>query len=139
MTDLEPAGSAHLYLLIPVAAAALALIGLTAAGRWRLGRAVGVMGLIGLVVSVAVDAPQGLDAGTAGTAFAGAEAQLLEGFWVQVAASTVLLAGGPLLGAYVRGAGDAGRRAARRRTAPDRPRPRSPAPEPPAPGWEARA
>lgn len=139
MTDLDPAGSAHLYALVPAAAAALVLIALTAAGRWRLGRAVGLVGLIGLVVSVAVDAPQGLDAGTAGTAFAGAEAELLEGFWVQVAASAVLLAGGPLLGSYVRRAGEPGRRADRWRSANDRPQPRAPAPEPPAPWWEARA
>ena len=137
LTDLETAGSAHLYALIPAAVAALVLIALTAAGRWRLGRIVGLVGLLGLVVSAAVDAPQGLDAGTAGTAFAGAEARLLEGFWIQVVASAVLLVGGPLLGSYVRASRGVGRR---RRTAADGGAERPPpATEPAPPWWEARA
>ncbi|MGZ5387518.1 MAG: hypothetical protein ACXWZV_08540 [Solirubrobacterales bacterium] len=105
-TALEPAGSAHLYVLLPLAGLALALVWLTACGRWRLGRAVAAVGLAGLVVTLAIDLPQGLDTGRAGSDYLGTEARLVEGFWSQLAASAALLALGPLLGAYARRAGD---------------------------------
>ncbi|MGZ5357045.1 MAG: hypothetical protein ACXWE8_11925 [Solirubrobacterales bacterium] len=79
-TALEPAGSAHFYVLLPLAGLALALVWLTACGRWRLGRA--------------------------GSDYLGTEARLIEGFWSQLAAWAALLALGPLLGAYARRAGD---------------------------------
>jgi hypothetical protein len=102
MTDLETTGSAHLYAMLPVALAALVLIALTAAGNWKLGRIVAALGLLGLLVSVAIDTPQGLDAGTAGSAFAGADPELLKGFWIQVTSSAVLAVCGLLLGSHVR-------------------------------------
>ncbi len=101
-----PLGSAHLYVLLPLAGLALALVWLTARGRWRLGRAVAAVGLAGLVVTLAIDLPQGLDTGRAGSDYLGTEARLIEGFWSQLAASAALLAFGPLLGAYARRAGD---------------------------------
>jgi hypothetical protein len=113
-TDLEPAGSAHAYALIPLAAIAVLLSFATARGRWRLGRAVGLIGLAGILVGVLVDAPQGLDAGDSGVSYLGTDARLIEGFWAQMAASATLLVAGPLLGLYAKRetAGD-GRRESR--------------------------
>jgi len=102
LTDRKPTGEAHLYVLAALAALALALTAATAGGRWRLGRAIGLIGLAGIAVSVLVDAPRGLDAGLAGEAYFGTEAVLLEGFWAQVSASAALMLCGPLLGLYVR-------------------------------------
>ncbi|HEX2360206.1 MAG TPA: hypothetical protein VHH72_10365 [Solirubrobacterales bacterium] len=101
-TDLETAGSAHLYLGVPLAALALVLIVATARGRWRLGRAVALVGVAGIALSLIVDLPQGLDSGGASTEYFGTEAQLIEGFWSQLAASAVLVLCGPLLGTYTR-------------------------------------
>jgi hypothetical protein len=101
-TGLETAGSAHLYLGVPLAAAALVLIWATARGRWRLGRAVALVGVAGIALSLIVDLPQGLDAGSAATNYFGTEAQLIEGFWSQLAASAALVLCGPLLGMYAR-------------------------------------
>ena len=110
LTDLETAGSAHLYVLLGLAGVALYLIWATARGHWRLGRAIGLVGLAGIAVSLLIDAPQGLDAGRAGVAYYGTDAQLIEGFWAQLSASAVLVLCGPLLGWHVkRAAGDDGR------------------------------
>ena len=102
-TDRATTGSAHAYVLLPVAIAALVLTVLTFTGRWRLGRGIALLGLAGIAVSLAIDLPQGLDAGIPGVAYYGAKAELLEGFWAQLAASATLVALGLLLGAYVRG------------------------------------
>jgi hypothetical protein len=59
--------------------------------------------VLGLAVAVAIDLPQGLDTGREGLAFYGAEAQLLGGFWVEVAASATLILCGALLPLYARG------------------------------------
>jgi hypothetical protein len=115
----ETAGSAHLWVLIPVAVAAIVLIIGAYRGDTRLAGAVALCGLLGLVVSLAIDLPQGLDAGRAGLAFSGAQAVLLQGFWAEIACSAVLILCGGLLPLYSRGmtAGTRGRRrrAARRR------------------------
>jgi MFS family permease len=101
-TDEEVAGGAHLYLLLPVAAAALGLVWATYRGNWRLGRWVMVLGLLGIAVSLIVDLPQGLDAGVDSVAFSGSDAELIEGFWAQLCASVVLAITGAALGAEVR-------------------------------------
>lgn len=103
ITDRETAGEAHLWLLLPLAAAALLLVVATYRGRPRLARAVSLCGLLGLAVAIAIDLPQGLDEGRAGIAFSGSEAQLLEGFWAEVSASAVLVLSGGLLALYSRG------------------------------------
>jgi hypothetical protein len=113
ITGAETAGSAHLWVLIPVAAAAVLLIVASARGRTRLAGAVTVCGLIGLAVAVAIDLPQGLDAGRQGLAFSGAQAVLLQGFWAEVACSAVLMLSGGLLALYTRGARAGARRGAR--------------------------
>jgi hypothetical protein len=109
LTALEHAGGAHLWVLVPVAIAALLLTFQTVRGSWRLGRLVGLLGLLGVLVSLAIDLPQGLDAGRAGTSYSDTQAELLQGFWAQLSASVVLLFSGPLLGVYVRRASPAGR------------------------------
>lgn len=117
ITDTETAGDAHLWILLPVAAAALVLVLLAYRGRTRAAAGIVVCGLLGLAVALAIDLPQGLDAGRAGLAFSGAQAVLLEGFWAEVACSAVLLLCGGLLPLYSRGVARArrGRPAGRRR------------------------
>jgi hypothetical protein len=113
----ETAGSAHLWVLIPVAVAAVVLIIGAYRGEKRLAGAVAVCGLLGLAVALAIDLPQGLDAGRPGLAFSGSEAQLLQGFWAEVACSAVLILCGGLLPLYSRGV-TAERRRGRRRAGP---------------------
>ena len=115
LTDLEVTGSAHLWVLLPVSVVALVLIALTVRGRWQLGRVIAGLGLLGLVISVAADVPQGLDAGRAGSAYASTDAELLEGFWIQVCCCALLAVFGPLLGARVRERRSEGRAARRQR------------------------
>jgi hypothetical protein len=95
-------GTAHAYALLPVAAVGLILIALTLAGRWRFGRLVALCGLIGIGVALIVDLPKGLDTGRAGLAYAGTDARLEGGFYVEVAASAMLLLTGGLLSMTVR-------------------------------------
>ena len=101
--DTETAGSAHLWVLIPVAVAAVVLIIGAYRGERRLAGAVAICGLLGLGVALAIDLPQGLDAGRQGIAFSGAQAQLLQGFWAEVACSAILMLCGGLLALYSRG------------------------------------
>jgi hypothetical protein len=110
ITSTETAGSAHLWVLIPVAVAAAALILATYRGRTRLAGAVTVCGLLGLAVALAIDLPPGLETGRAGLAFSGAQAVLLQGFWAEVACSVVLMLCGGLLALYSRGATAGARR-----------------------------
>jgi hypothetical protein len=123
-TDRVLAGNAHAYVLVPLAAIALAIaVVALISGRWRLGRLVSVIGLIGIAISLAIDLPKGLDAGTAGTAFAGAKATLTDGFYAQLAASAVLVLCGWVLSINLRqraGVVTGRRRARRRRLRPRR-------------------
>ena len=104
ITELETAGSAHLFALVPLAVAALVLIALTALGRWRLGRAVALLGVVGIAVTLLIDLPQGLEEGRTGISYLGTEPQLLEGFWAQIS----LLGGAGLLRAAARALREAG-------------------------------
>jgi hypothetical protein len=115
----EQAGSAHAWVMLPIAALALVVIVLAARGRWRLARLLIPLGVIVLGVGILIDAPAGLDEGGAATAYEGAEAVLLEGFWAQLAAGAVLIVSGPLLAAHLRpeGTATAPRRRAWRRGA----------------------
>ena len=103
ITGTETAGSAHLWLLLPVAAAAVILIVAVYRQRPRLAGAVSVCGVLGIAIAVGIDLPQGLDAGRPGLAFTGTEAVLLQGFWAEVACSGVLILCGGLLALYSRG------------------------------------
>jgi hypothetical protein len=103
ITDTQTAGSAHLWLLLPLAALAFILIVAAYRGRPRLAGAVSLCGLLGIAVALAIDLPQGLDVGRPGLAFSGAEAVLMEGFWAEIASSAVLILCGGLLAHYSRG------------------------------------
>jgi hypothetical protein len=102
LTDVEKAGSAHLYLGIPLAVAAAVMIVITRRGRWRFGRVVALIGLAGIALTVLIDRPEALDAGAVADAYAGSETKLLDGYYAQLVASIGLLVFGPLLGAQVR-------------------------------------
>jgi hypothetical protein len=102
ITGTETAGSAHLWILLPVAAVALLLVPGAYRGNGRLAAGLVICGVLGLAIAVAIDLPQGLDTGREGLAFYGAEAQLLGGFWVEVAASATLILCGALLPLYAR-------------------------------------
>lgn len=101
-TDVEDAGAAHLYLLLPVAVAAVVLTLATAMGRRRLGRYLLGLGLLTVLVSLAIDLPTGLEAGTSGDAYASSDVELLEGFWIQLFTGAVIALCGFLLTRYVR-------------------------------------
>jgi hypothetical protein len=110
------AGAAHAYVLVPLAAIALAVaVVALLTGRWRLGRVVSLIGLAGIAIGLAIDLPKGLDVGSAGIEFAGAKATMTNGFYVQLAASAVLVLCGWALGRDLRRrAGVVGRRRTRR-------------------------
>lgn len=102
LTGTTTAGSAHVWILIPVAAAALLLVLGAYRGRVQLAAGVAACGLIGIGVAIGVDLPQGLDTGRPGLAFSGAQAVLLQGFWAEIAASSVLILCGILMPLYSR-------------------------------------
>ena len=118
VTGTATAGSAHLWILLPIAAAAAVLIVATYLGRPRLAGAVALCGLLGIAVTLAIDLPQGLDAGRPGLAFYGAQAELLQGFWAELACSATLMLCGGLLALYSRGVATQTRRRGSR--APER-------------------
>jgi hypothetical protein len=113
LTDVEKTGSAHLYVMLPLALAAIALIVLVRRGRWRLGWAVAGIGLVGIAVTLLIDRPAALDPGPLADAYADSDAKLLDGYWAQMVASIGLVVFGIGLGAQVRseaGDGDGERR-----------------------------
>ena len=114
----ETAGSAHAYVLLLVALAAVAIVVLAMLGRWRLARLLFPLGLVGMAVAIFIDAPAGLDEGILATQFQGAEARLLGAFWVELWASAVIAACGPLLALVLRPHRSASRRAERPRRRP---------------------
>jgi hypothetical protein len=91
------AGDAHVYLLVPIGAAA-ALLGLLALVRERrnLGLLVAALGLISVAVILLVDLPAGLDEGSQASRFAGATAVLEDGFFAELAAAGGMVLGGLL-------------------------------------------
>lgn len=95
----ETAGSAHAYLLVPVAllAAAMALAAMRNPRRRGLGRIVFGLGLLSLAVILLIDLPAGLDADAQSAQFAGATAVLYDGFYAEIAAAAGLMLGGALL------------------------------------------
>jgi hypothetical protein len=98
----ERAGDAHAWVMLPIALAGFTLLVAAFRGRPRLARLLGLVGVAVIVIALAVDAPQGLDEGTAAIAYEGAEAQLIEGFWLQIVCGAVLIAAGLMLPRYLR-------------------------------------
>jgi hypothetical protein len=83
--DRAELGSAHGYAMIPVALAVIALLLVAVRrNRWQLCRITALVGLGVIAVSLLIDRPTGLDEGTLVNNFAGVEAQLLGGWWVQL-------------------------------------------------------
>jgi hypothetical protein len=127
--DARAAGDAHAYLLVPVGLAA-AMLGLAAMrrARPRLGLAVAGLGVLSLLVILLIDRPDGLEVGAQAAQFSGASAELLDGYYAELAAAGALVACGLLY--YARPCliriSSSGRAASARRRRP-RPRDSSPA------------
>lgn len=102
--DHQRAGDAHSWVMLPLAAAAIVVVLLSLAGGRKRAHLLIAIGVAVIAISVIVDAPKGLDEGSAAVAYENAQANLLEGFWVQVAAGGVLVACGFLLPMQVRAA-----------------------------------
>ena len=89
--------SAHGVTVLAIAIAAFFVTAFAIGGRWRLARLLTVLGMAVILISLLVDAPQGLREGLAATAYEGAKATLLGGFWVQLSSGVTLAFSGPLL------------------------------------------
>jgi hypothetical protein len=94
--------TAHGDWLIAVAAAAALLVLASYGGRWRLARLLFPLGLIALAVALLHDHDAGLNAGSAGNAYEGAKAVLLDGYRTEIVAAIVLALTGPLLSRSLR-------------------------------------
>jgi hypothetical protein len=98
--DLQKAGQAHSYVLVPVGALAM-LLGLAVISRGgRVARLAALGAIVAGAVSVAVilliDLPHGTDVGAQSSRFAGASAVLEKGFSAELAAAGAMLLGGLL-------------------------------------------
>jgi hypothetical protein len=92
-----PAHDAHGWVMLILAALAVfALVGALAKRR-RLSVWLIPIGVAVLAISIGIDAPKGLDEGQAALAYESANASLLSGFWLQIAAGAVLIACGLML------------------------------------------
>jgi len=109
------AGSAHGYLLLLAAVAAVALVVLSLLGRWRLARLLFPLGILVVLVTALIDAPNGLDEGAVAIQFEGAEARLLGPFWVELVAGGVIAMCGLLLALVIHPSAEADARGARKR------------------------
>jgi hypothetical protein len=108
-------GSAHAWLGLPLALAALVAVFAAARGDRRGAWWLAPVGLITVAISLIVDAPKGLDEGDAAVAYQGAEASLLGGFWVQLACGALLIVLAPLIARLITADPGAERTGGRRR------------------------
>jgi len=107
--DQQTPRSAHGVAVFAIAVASLFVTVFAAARNWRLARVLLFLGAAVVLISLIGDAPQGLREGVAGTAYQGAEAVLLGGFWAQLMSGVTLMVVGPLLAMQLRAARDARR------------------------------
>ena len=98
-------GSAHSYLMVPLAAVALIVLGAALTGRWRLCRLIALVGLAAIAIGLIHDRPTGLDTGDEALAYTGVEATLLGGFYAQLFSGLLLTLSSLLLGRELRLAG----------------------------------
>ena len=120
--DVQDAGQAHAYLLIPVALLAVAFAALALRrGRWQLGRLVSLAGLAAVAVVLLVDMPKGLDEGDLAIRYNGAHAVLRDGFYAELVAAAALIFCGLLLSMHLRPAKRPARRRRRERRRRTRP------------------
>ena len=101
-TDRQTAGSVHGYAMVPVALVMIVAALLALRGRWRMARVIPALAALAIAVSLLLDARKGLDEGDAAIAYQGAEAVLIEGFWLQLMSAAVLVVTGILLVHYAR-------------------------------------
>ena len=94
--------SAHGLSVLGIAAAAFFVTVLAIGVNWRLARLLVVLAVAVILISLLVDAREGLREGLAGTTYEGAKATLLGGFWVQLGSAVTLAVTGPLLAAHLR-------------------------------------
>jgi hypothetical protein len=98
--DLQTAGHAHSYVLVPVGAIAvlLGLVIILRGGRAARLAALGaiVAGAASIAVILLIDLPHGTDVGAQSSRFAGASAVLEKGFSAELAAAGAMLLGGLL-------------------------------------------
>jgi hypothetical protein len=104
--------------MLPIAALGALGVLLALGGRRRAAWLAVAAGLGAVAIAVGIDAPKGLDEGAAAITYEGAEAQLLEGFWAQIASGAALAGAGLLLLAYGRRERAPAKRRAARRTSP---------------------
>jgi hypothetical protein len=109
-TDRQTTGSVHGYAMVPIAAVIVIAALLAVRGRWRMARIIPVLAGLAITVTLLLDARKGLDEGDAQVAYQGAQAVLIEGFWLQLASAAVLVATGLLLARYARLSGAPARR-----------------------------
>jgi hypothetical protein len=116
--DRETLRSAHGVAVLAIAVAALFAILFAVTRNWRLARLLLFLGAAAVLISLAIDVPNGLDEGAVGIQYQGAEAVLLGGFWVQLWSGVTLAVTGPVLAVQLRA--ERGRRRARGATGLER-------------------
>jgi hypothetical protein len=102
VTETAATGSAHSYLMIPLAVIGLGLLAAAVTGRWRLCRAVALVGLVAILVGLLHDRPTGLDTGDRPLEYEGVAATLVGGFYAQLAAGVLIMVSSLLLGRELR-------------------------------------
>lgn len=103
VTETDVTGSAHGYVMVPLAAIGLLLLGAAViAGRRRLCGVLALIGLAAVVVALVHDRPTGLDPGDRPQAYEGVAATLVGGFYAQIAAGVVIVASSLLLARALR-------------------------------------
>ena len=98
----DRAGEAHAWVMIPIAGLGAAGIWLALLGHLRAAWLAVAAGVGAIAIAVGIDAPTGLDVGPAAITSEGAAAQLLEGFWAQIASGAALAGAGLLSFAHGR-------------------------------------
>jgi hypothetical protein len=88
---------AHGWVMLIIAALGVVAVLGAVLKRRRLAIWLVPLGIAVIAIAVAVDAPKGLDEGSAALAYESASASLLSGFWLQIAAGSVLIACGLML------------------------------------------
>jgi hypothetical protein len=100
--DQQSPRSAHGVAVFAIAVAGLFVTAFAVGRNWRLARLLIVLGVAVILISLLVDAPQGLREGSAAVDYEGAKATLLGGFWAQLWSAVTLAVVGPLLAVQLR-------------------------------------
>lgn len=95
--ETQTVGSAHAWVGIPLAVIAALIVLRSATGRPKLARLLVGVGVAVVVMSLAVDRPEGLDKGQLEIQYQSVTATLLTGFWAQLVSGVILILLAPLL------------------------------------------